>query len=154
MTNQNTYVHGSWNMISDRSGFKHKRGDMRKEWDGSWVHKDDFDPRHPQDRVKGVPDDQSVADPRPGATDTYSETSTTLDAEELAGQTVLSVASTASMTVGDSVILFMDNDQTHLSTIASFVANDTVTINDATTYKAASGSTLVVYSNTTAEADL
>ena len=34
--------------ISDRSGFRYKYKDMRKEWNGSLVGKDEFEAKHPQ----------------------------------------------------------------------------------------------------------
>lgn len=60
------------------------------------------------------------------ATATYY--STTLDAAELAGQTILSVTSTTSMTAADYIGVTLDDGSVHWSTISSFVAGDTVTI--------------------------
>ncbi len=40
---------GDHNVICDRSGFKCKRSDCRKEWDGKLVYKLFWKPRHPQD---------------------------------------------------------------------------------------------------------
>ena len=34
--------------ISDRSGFRYKLRDMRKEWNGALVGKDEFERKHPQ----------------------------------------------------------------------------------------------------------
>ena len=34
--------------ISDRSGFRYKYKDMRKEWNGSIVGKDEYEPKHEQ----------------------------------------------------------------------------------------------------------
>ena len=34
--------------ISDRSGFRYKLSDMRKEWNGSIVGKDEYESKHPQ----------------------------------------------------------------------------------------------------------
>jgi len=54
------YIRGEWNVLCPRCGFKYKSHDMRKEWTGEWVCKYDWDPRHPQDFVRGIKDDQSV----------------------------------------------------------------------------------------------
>lgn len=124
------------------------------EWNGSRVRLQDWERRHPQDFLRAVSDSQAVDDPRPGATDTFSETETSLDADELPGQTVISVASTANMVVGISIIIFMDNEIAHLSTIQSFSANDTVTIVDSLPSKASSGNIVIVYDNQTQESDL
>lgn len=150
----NDYVHGSHNVICDRSGFKVKAGQTRLEWNGSRVRLQDWERRHPQDFLRAVSDSQAVDNPRPGATDTFSETETSLDADELPGQTVISVASTANMVVGISIIIFMDNEIAHLSTIQSFSANDTVTIVDSLPSKASSGNIVIVYDNQTQESDL
>jgi hypothetical protein len=34
--------------ISDRSGFRYRLRDMRKEWTGQLVGPDEYDPKHPQ----------------------------------------------------------------------------------------------------------
>lgn len=34
--------------ISDRSGFRYRLKDMRQEWNGLLVGKDEFEPKHPQ----------------------------------------------------------------------------------------------------------
>ena len=148
------YVHGSHNVICDRSGFKIKAGQTRLEWNGSRVRLEDWERRHPQDFLRAVPDHQAVDDPRPGATDTCSETETSLDADELPGQTVISVASTANMVVGISIIIFMDNEIAHLSTIQGFSTDDTVTIVDPLPSKASSGKLVIIYDNQTQESDL
>lgn len=59
------YIHGDHNIICDRSGFKIKFSDSRKEWNGLRVDKRFWEPRHPQDKIRSVRDDQSVVDPRP-----------------------------------------------------------------------------------------
>ena len=151
---QYDYVHGAYNIIDDQTGFEVKSTDARMQWNKLLVHWSQWEARHPQDYIKGRVDRQAVPAPRPGAADILGETSTTLDADEASGQTILSVTSTSSMGIGDSVKLAMDNDEFHLSTIASFVTDDTVTINDATTYKASSGKTLIIYSNEPSEGDL
>ena len=34
--------------VSDRSGFRYRLKDMRKEWNGLLVGKDEYEPKHPQ----------------------------------------------------------------------------------------------------------
>jgi hypothetical protein len=58
--------------ICDRCGFKRRAYDTRKEWTGLRVCKDTcWEPRHPQDYVRGVRDDQTVKDPRPRPEDVF-----------------------------------------------------------------------------------
>ena len=73
---------------------------------------------------------------------------TTLDADEASGQTILSVASTsagAGFANSDVILVVQDDDTIHASTIASFSAGDTVTLNDALTAAASSGNKVYAY---------
>lgn len=54
----------SHNVICDRTGFKIKAYDSRKEWNGLRVRKESWEPRHPQDKITSIKDNQSVHDPR------------------------------------------------------------------------------------------
>ena len=52
--------------ISDRSGMEFPYNEMVKEWNGSLVHKSEFEAKHPQqERQKHRPDAQSLKDARP-----------------------------------------------------------------------------------------
>ena len=53
--------------ISDRSGMEFPYNEMVKEWNGSLVHKSEFEAKHPQlERQKHAADAQSLQDARPG----------------------------------------------------------------------------------------
>lgn len=54
------YVHGTNNVICPVCGFKWKSREMIHRWDGQWVCKYDWEPRHPLDFVRAILDDQSV----------------------------------------------------------------------------------------------
>ncbi len=58
-------------MICDRCGFKYWNYELRMEWTGLMVCSADWDPRHPQDFVRGVPDNQTVAIARPEPADVF-----------------------------------------------------------------------------------
>jgi len=52
--------------ISDRSGMEFPYKEMVKEWNGSFVHKSEFESKHPQlERQKHAADAQSIKDGRP-----------------------------------------------------------------------------------------
>ena len=52
--------------ISDRSGFRYRLRDMRKEWNGLLVGYDEYEPKHPQlEPLRARPDPQALRDPRP-----------------------------------------------------------------------------------------
>lgn len=147
------YVHGDYNVICDASGFKRKRSECRRQWNGLLVSNEFWEPRHPQDFVRGKIDDQSVPDPRPESVDVESQKTTTLSADEAAGQTTLSVASTTHMRAGRTVIVFLDSDQTHVSTVSSFTSSE-VTILNGLPHKASIGNQVVVVVNEITADDL
>tara|TARA_R100001244_G_scaffold127774_1_gene98550 strand:- start:188 stop:511 length:324 start_codon:yes stop_codon:yes gene_type:complete len=52
--------------ISDRSGFRYRLKDMKKEWTGSLVGPDEFEFKHPQlFPSRAGPDPQALRNPRP-----------------------------------------------------------------------------------------
>jgi len=52
--------------ISDRSGFRYRLKDMKKEWTGALVGPDEFETKQPQLRSpKVTPDPQALRKPRP-----------------------------------------------------------------------------------------
>lgn len=57
--------------ISDRSGFRYRLRDMKKEWNGLLVGPDEFEPKHPQLEAPNVgADPQALRDPRPDQPET------------------------------------------------------------------------------------
>jgi hypothetical protein len=66
-----TYIPGDFWRICDVCGFKCRASETSKRWDGLMVCREDFEPRHPQDFVRGRRDRQNVPDPRPEAADTF-----------------------------------------------------------------------------------
>lgn len=54
------YRKGDWKVICDRCGLQFHASELRRTWDGLYVCRADYEPRHPQDFVKGIPDKQSV----------------------------------------------------------------------------------------------
>ena len=65
------YRPGDYNVICDYSGFKCKRSQCKMTWDGFLVRKDFWEPRQPQDFVRGKRDRQSVPIPRPEPDDNF-----------------------------------------------------------------------------------
>lgn len=61
------YASGKWAWgISDRSGFRYRLRDMKKEWTGALVGPDEYEPKHPQLYPPRVgPDPQALQNPRP-----------------------------------------------------------------------------------------
>ena len=56
--------------ISDRSGFRYRKKDMRKEWNGLLVGNDEFEKKHPQlEPIHVKADPQAIKNPRPDRTE-------------------------------------------------------------------------------------
>lgn len=66
-----TYIRGDFWRICEVCGFKCRSSETSKRWDGLIVCREDFEPRHPQDFVRGRKDRQNVPDPRPEPTDVF-----------------------------------------------------------------------------------
>jgi hypothetical protein len=65
---QDKWVKGTYNSISDDSGQKYKRKDMRKTWDNKLVGIDEWEPKQPQLTIRSYTDRQIAADARSDAT--------------------------------------------------------------------------------------
>lgn len=70
------YLHGSHNAICDRCGYKFKAHNLKKEWTGLRTcsgagTNNCWEPRHPQDFVRGRPDKQSPPWTRSEGDDTF-----------------------------------------------------------------------------------
>jgi len=105
------FIPGDYNMICDRCGGKFRFSQMRKTWDGLWVDKDCWQPRHPQDFVKGISERQTVPVARPDVEQTYG--STTLSSAVSRGDVAIQVASIAGITSGDAIGVELDNGAAH-----------------------------------------
>ena len=60
MSGQSYFAPGQWNAACFRCGFKFKSSELRKTWQGFWACDRCWEPRQPQDFVRGVKDDSSV----------------------------------------------------------------------------------------------
>ena len=62
---------GDYNVVDDRTGFKMKRSQCRKQWNNLIVRKESWEARNQQDFIRAKPDEQKVADPRTRAAATF-----------------------------------------------------------------------------------
>lgn len=67
-----------WKTICDRCGFEYYNHQLQKEWNGLMVCRACYSPRHPQDFVRAVKDEQAVPWSRPEAPDTFTGPTCTL----------------------------------------------------------------------------
>jgi len=54
------YSSGDWNSTCYECGRKMKASQMKRHWQGYYVCPEHWEPRHPQDFVRAVPDNQPV----------------------------------------------------------------------------------------------
>ena len=71
MSYKPNFVSGDWKAICDRCGRLFKASQLRDEWDGLKVCEKDWEPRQPQDFVRGVADVQETPWSRPEPADTF-----------------------------------------------------------------------------------
>ena len=109
---------GSFYRICDRTGFATRAERTRKEWTGLIVRDAQWEPRQPQDFVKGVIDDQTVPQPRPRQVDAYDGPLHTYVTNNAGiGDVTITVNNTSRMYAGDSINLELDNGATLQTTI-------------------------------------
>ena len=71
VTNSQAEAYPSYYLICDRSGFKVKPSEgLKEEWNGLMVRASDWEARHPQDLIRGKPEQQKGS-PRPEQTDVH-----------------------------------------------------------------------------------
>jgi len=62
---------GEINAICDVCGFKFKMSELRQRWDGLLTCLDDWETRHPQEKIHPIPDQQKLPWTRPEGTDVF-----------------------------------------------------------------------------------
>jgi len=68
---KDNYIPGDNWIICERTGFKIRASDAMREWNGAIVRKQSYEPRHPQDFVRGRKDDTRPELVRPEQTDYF-----------------------------------------------------------------------------------
>lgn len=99
---QNWLKLGDYNVICDSCGRKFKASTMQKRWDGLFVCKEDFEPRHPQLNLRVPTDVQRVPIPRPDpVVDTFINNCNIVNGQGIAGVAVAGCAVTAKVAQGN-----------------------------------------------------
>ena len=120
------YKAGSFYRTDDRTGFPQRAERTRREWTGLIVDENVWEPRQPQDLVKGVKDNQSVPDARPlGPAQYVGPISVQTTADAVIGQTVIPVQTTFGFYGGAKVGCMTDYDggTVFFTTIESITAS-------------------------------
>ena len=118
------YVPGSFYRICERTGFKVRAARTRKEWNNHIVREASYEPRQPQDLVRGVPDLQAVPEPRPRSPNVFLVIETTLQNALNAGATAGVLASPLGISEGDSLSIILANGEAQIVTVQSLVGQD------------------------------
>lgn len=145
------YVPGDFWRVCDVCGFEYRASQTFKRWDGLITCQTDWEPRHPQDMVRGKSDRQRVFEPRPEANDTYVATQTVTTADANAGATSLSVSSSSGMIAGHRVGIQLDSGLIHDAVLQAVPGATSLTLTAATALPgpAASGAVVIDYSTIT-----
>ena len=137
---------GDYNALCDRCGLKFKRSELRYTWDRLLVCDKCWEPRHPQDFVRGRKDIQRVPDAR---VDTQTmQNTTTLSSGASQHDTTLSLTSVSGMYSGTSLGIALDSSVIQWTFITAAPSGSNVTINDPLWGDAASGNTVYLSTGT------
>ena len=142
------YRPGSHYVADDRTGFVQRSERTRKEWNNLIVDDKVWEPRQPQDLVKGVPDIQSVQDPRPLGQNIYvGPISVQTTAAAVIGQTVIPVQTSFGFYDGAKVGCMTDQDggSVFFTTIASAPTGFNLVLSKGLPYPMASGNLITLY---------
>lgn len=120
MADDKHYIPGDFYRICDRTGFKVRAGKTQKEWNNLIVRGKSWEPRQPQDFVRGVVDDQTVPEARPRQTNVFiGPLGTFVSVAADAGDVAISVETTTRMQAGDFVSVMLDNGESFNTIIFS-----------------------------------
>lgn len=91
------YNSGEHLVVCDRSGKIYDSTNVRKEWNGLIVGRDEWEPRHPQEFRRGIREDIAVREARPGGAKTVNLATTIDDITPVSGSVVASVYTSAAL---------------------------------------------------------
>jgi Concanavalin A-like lectin/glucanases superfamily len=142
------YKPGSFYRTDDRTGFPQRAERTRIEWNGLIVDENVWEPRQPQDLVKGVPDIQSVPDARPLAANVFvGPISVQTTANAVVGQTSIPVQTTFGFYQGAKVgcMLNADNGTVFFTTILVPPSGSNLILSQGLPGPMASGNLITLY---------
>jgi len=129
MADDKHYVGGEFYRICDMTGFKIRAPHTRKQWNNIIVREQSWEPRQPQDFVKGVRDEQAAPEPRPRQVNVFlGPLVTTITASRSIGAVSIPVESTGRMYAGDILKIILNNGETFTVAIGSVDDSRTLTL--------------------------
>lgn len=95
---------GDWNAVCDSCGRKFKASSMHKRWDGLFVCKEDYEPRHPQLSLRVRGDKQTVPILRPEPTqDVFINACNIVNSQGISGISISGCAISGKIAVGNLI---------------------------------------------------
>ena len=101
---------GGYNVICDRTGFKLKNSQVRREWTGQTVRRQSWEERHPQDLIRSVQDHQAVDDPNPEGANDFVGVNEVIDVYEDDRDSATATATPAGGNTGDGTVTSLTAD--------------------------------------------
>ena len=123
MGNDKFYRGGDWYQIDDIRGYKVRASRTQQQWDNLVTIPGSFSPRHPQDLVVGVRDEQFVPVPRPRQANQYALVGTQVSAPAARGSNSITVASTVGFNPGNLLQVMLDQGTPFQFTLGSVSGN-------------------------------
>ena len=105
------YRPGDYLVHCDKCGMRRYASECRLNWKNQLVCDPCFEPRHPQDFVKAIPDDQTVPIARPDVPQTMGETTVAMVASR--GATSIVLTSVSGIADKDSIGIVLDDGTVH-----------------------------------------
>lgn len=141
------YIPGDYWRICDVCGFRYRASQTSKRWDGLITCSEDWEPRHPQDFVRGRRDNQNVPNARPEALDAFlGALQTQISVAASAGDTTFSVDSSARFVSSDAIGVMLNTGSVERHIIQSIPSATTIEVTAPLGGSAAIGNLVVNYS--------
>lgn len=126
-----SYVPGDYYRICDVCGFQCRASATFKRWDGLITCSEDWEPRHPQDFVRGRVDRQKVPEPRPEPLASFvGPLSTTISAAGVPGDTTISVTLSTRFFTTDQLGIVLDSGDVFRVTAQDVLDQTSITLAD------------------------
>jgi hypothetical protein len=134
------YRPGSFYRKDDRTGFPQRAERTRKEWNGYIVDESVWEPRQPQDLVRGVKDQQNVPDPRPLPPNQFIDlTYTATTAQAYTDDASLEMSSAEGFFDGQEIGVMLDSGVYFWTTVAGDPIGTTINLANPLPYNASGG---------------
>jgi hypothetical protein len=118
------YRPGDHYVICDRTGFKIRASEAKREWTGALVRQQSWEARHPQDFVKAKADKQAALPQRARQIDRFvGPLITTVATRAEPGEVVLVVETTDRFAPGDRVALLDDGGSTFFAIVQAIASS-------------------------------